>query len=332
MTEELESNPSVKQVMLDKIVQNHTFLSKYTTEEFKKAWLKLKLGNRDLNSIVAVYFIIAFQVRYCYLITSNQLSGKPRAIGKKIYIVGSNSIVIKQLCEVENGTFKDPKGRGKPFDVVDHVLLRELTQEEKSNANLYSILQSSQSRNIPDHTSAPIKSTTVYVYFRLTNSCMRDNHQIETVTAKTNNAKNGTPISVNVFHCKSCDKYFINYEALQKYIDKGIYPALKYSLVNDISGSLNDASKLMLYGYNVSEGNLTQLERRSILAWIIDSGFLSKAEIIKDLQFKVRYNGSKAGNEKARKKWQDDIQFVSQYVQGNTKQINAVFVNRYPVV
>lgn len=317
---------SAKHVILDKIIRNHSFLSKYTTEEFKKAWRKLKISSRDLDSIVAVYFIIAFQVRYCYLISSNKYTGKPRPIGRKVYIVGADSAVIKQLCDVENGTYKDSKGRGKPFDVVDHVLLRELTEEEEKNSNLLSIFQNSQNRKINEQSNTQIKSTTVFVYFRLTNSCMRNNHQIESVTAKTNNAKNGTPISVNVFHCKNCDKYFINYEALQKYISKGIYPALKYSLVNDISGSLNDASELMLYGYNVREGCLSQLERRRILEWIIDAGLLSKADIIRDLQFKVRYNGSKLGNERARQKWLDDIQFVSQYTRDNRKVINATFI------
>ena len=82
----------------------------------------------------------------------------------------------------------------------------------------------------------------------------------------------------------------------------------------------------MLYGYNVREGKLTQFEHRRILEWIIDSGLMSKADIIRDLQFKVGYNGNKAGNERARQKWLDDIQFVSQYTAGNNKNIIATFV------
>ena len=84
----------------------------------------------------------------------------------------------------------------------------------------------------------------------------------------------------------------------------------------------------MLYGYRVADGTLTTQERRAVLSWIIDSGLLTKAEIIKDLQFKVRYNGSKKGNERAKAKWLDDIQFVSQYVMDNKQTINAAFVVR----
>lgn len=170
-------------------------------------------------------------------------------------------------------------------------------------------------------------SKRVYVYFKLNNKCVTNNHQIETVTAITTNMKTGFTTEINVFHCIECDRYFINYEALQKYIAKGIYPALDFSLEID-EGKLREVSELMLYGYNVKEGVLNEGERHRILSWIIDAGLLSKAEIIKDLQFKVNYNGKKAGNENAKKKWETDILFVSQYVKGNSKRIDAVFEKR----
>lgn len=95
--------------------------------------------------------------------------------------------------------------------------------------------------------------------------------------------------------------------------------------MRDING-LNEVSQLILYGYNVREGNLSSDERHAILSWIIDSRLLSKAEIIKDLQFIVRYNVSKKGNEQAKTKWENDIQFVSRYVIDNIKTIQAQFV------
>ena len=83
----------------------------------------------------------------------------------------------------------------------------------------------------------------------------------------------------------------------------------------------------MMYGYSVREG-ISQQERRRVLEWVIDSGLMSKSEIIRNIQFKVRYNGSKAGNERARQKWLDDIQYVSHYVIGNKREIKPVFVFR----
>ena len=154
---------------------------------------------------------------------------------------------------------------------------------------------------------------------------MRQNHSIENVTASTINAKNGMDITVNVFYCSKCKIYFINYESLKRLIDYGVYPLLKFQLADSYEGELNSVSELMLYGYNVREGYLTETERRDILSWIIDSGLLTKSKIIKDLQFKINYNGKKSDNWRAKKKWEDDLLFVSQYIEGNVRKINPIF-------
>ncbi len=205
----------------------------------------------------------------------------------------------------------DVVNRGKYDQVLNTLKERSSFGSDKS--------MSSDSKNLPD------EEKIVYVYQRLNNVCNK--HIVETVTAQTYNVKDGRPIEINVFHCLDCDKYYVNYEALHGYIDKGVYPALNYYLVDNGLGNLNYASKLMMYGYNVRQGDLTIGERRRVLSWLIDSGIMSKHEIINDLKFKVDYNGKKKGNEKARLRWQDDIQYVSQYVKDNTKTIKPKFVN-----
>ena len=84
--------------------------------------------------------------------------------------------------------------------------------------------------------------------------------------------------------------------------------------------------ELEVLEYNVREGVLTKEERQNILSWIIDSGLISKEKIIRDLQFKVVYNGTKVGNEEAKKKWKSDIDFVSHYTKGNSRKMTAKFV------
>ena len=170
--------------------------------------------------------------------------------------------------------------------------------------------------------------TIVYVYFRMNNSCISRSHNVETVTAETTNVKTGSSVKINVYYCKQCNKYFVNYEALQSYINRGIYPALSYKLVDFNESKLRQASELMMYGYNVREGILSKYERQKILSWIIDAGLMTKGEIIRNLQFKVNYNGRKPGNANAKARWQDDIQFVSRYVKDNSRAINAVFVRK----
>lgn len=166
----------------------------------------------------------------------------------------------------------------------------------------------------------------VYVYDRLNNECKRKGHKVVTVTAQTVTIPDGDPIEANVFHCTDCDKYYVSNSALQKCIEEGIHPALNYYLAYDLAGNLKKASKLMLYGYNVQQGVLTRSERHSVLTTIINNGYISKQEIICDLQFFISYNGKKRGNEEARQKWQEDLSFVNHYVDDNTKIIKPRFV------
>ena len=159
----------------------------------------------------------------------------------------------------------------------------------------------------------------------MNNTCIKKAHNVETVTAETVNVKTGSSVEINVFHCLQCNKFFVNYEALQEYIKRGIYPSFHYSLVYIDEHHLRDVSELMMYGYNVKEGVLSRGERQRILSWIIDSGLMSKGEIIRNLQFKVNYNGRKASNANAKRKWKEDIQYVSRYVKDNRRKIKAVY-------
>ncbi len=164
----------------------------------------------------------------------------------------------------------------------------------------------------------------VYVYHKLNKVC--SNHRVETVTAETYNMMNESPARINVFHCLDCNKYFVNYDALQGYISKGVYPALNYKLEENTFDRLKSVSKLMMYGYNVRQGELTESERRRILKLLVDTAIMSKRDIINDLQFLIGYNGKKSGNEGAKRRWQSDLQFISQYTCNNTKKIKARFV------
>ena len=111
-------------------------------------------------------------------------------------------------------------------------------------------------------------------------------------------------------------------------ISSNIVNYLPYKIIDVDSSSMREASDLMLYGYTVRDGVHTREERHRILAWIIDSGFISKYDIIRDLEFKANYNGKKPGNEFARAKWEDDIEFVSEYIEGNSRQIDATFIRK----
>lgn len=314
----------MKQDILDAVIFNYDFPVDFDIESFKKSWIRTKFFIGELESLTNAYFVRNRDGK-CYIVFFSSKKSITNSHDIGFIIVPSDGLFAKKLRRDLKTNFMQTKKESKKwkisYTVIDEISLHK---SNKNNSTISNLNESESAENKKSKTDN--RYFEVYVFFRLTNTCMQKKHPIENVTAITTNAINGEQIKVNVYHCISCNKYFINYEALKDYISRRVFPALPYSLANSVNGSLNEASKLMLYGYSVAEGKLSLNERRSILSWIIDSGLLSKSEIIKDLQFKVRYNGSKAGNENAKIKWQDDIQFVSRYIKDNSRIINATFI------
>ena len=316
----------------------------FDLEAFKKAWMQSSV---DADTLIAAVIIKEQKkkTKYVYecvfISESSNINKLSKSDDSGFCIVNTHNLIANRaLASIKTGhvyfMVKEKKYSVCRLIVLDEGKLKELLGKTVSYDDYYRLRPKKELNKIElieNGTSAPRQrecdkdeNRYVHVYFSLTNSCIKNKHEIEAVTAKTTNIKNGNPVEVNVFYCSQCDKYFINFEALQKYISRGIYPALHYIFDSLNADQLNDASELMLYGYNVREGGLSQFERRRILEWVIDSGLMSKAAIISNLQFKVRYNGRKPGNERAKQKWLDDILFVSQYVYGNKREIKAVFV------
>lgn len=128
---------------------------------------------------------------------------------------------------------------------------------------------------------------------------------------------------------KKCERCFINAEVLNKdYYSRNLFPLLNYDLANVNPSSLKEFSELYILGYSVKEGILTCEERQQVLAEIIENGLMGKEQIIRKLQFLVRFNGSKPENRVAKEKWQADILFVSQYISDNKRRIEPVFIRK----
>lgn len=329
-----KENQDNKMILFDKVFQSFSFPKVIKSElikNAKEAWMKKSLTKELVNSIIVAYLIRVENNYSCYFISRFEIDKTIRA--GMIGIISMYSRLAKKIYDCDSNQQSHINIGDKRYDIVGKAIVNKylyinlINSTGKPKNDDYGFGENKNTViNRTQHHS--YDSSHVYVYFRLTNSCIKNKHSIDSVTAKTTNIKNGQPIDVNVFYCKSCRKYFINYEALQGYISRGIHPALQYVFSEVDDGKLNDASELMMYGYNVREGDLTQFERRRILEWIIDYGLMTKAEIISNLQFKVGYNGKKPGNERAKQKWLDDIQFVSRYVNGNSKTIKATFVFR----
>ena len=288
-------------------------------QEWKREWKAVKLlldtvSLSTLNSFIAVFLIKKGDDKISWHFITND-GRKNNHIAANVWIAGPDGFYSRSILEAEVSGKKE----FKIADVTSKILSVGVFKREAYDNMIRHAIHKS---DLPDK-AEPVKD--VRVYFRLNNKCVQEGHRITSVTAKTTNMKTGIPAEVNVFYCCDCKRYFMNYEALQGYIAKGIYPMFSFTLMEVDASKLKSISELRLYGYHVQEGILKKEERQQLLAWIIDAGLINKADIIKDLQFKIQYNGKKTGNESAKKKWQDDLQFVSHYVKGNSIRIQAKF-------
>jgi len=165
-------------------------------------------------------------------------------------------------------------------------------------------------------------------------SCETQHHDIEQATAVLLNS-NGSDIELNVSHCKDCQKFFIRYESYKRYrelygtilgnirmVTNGYYSYAPYDLA--------DESTLHLCGYNVSKkDNLSDAARQTIIAATIESGAMTKGDVIHLLNYFIEVNGAKAGNELARHKWCVDLDFALAYKSSQQKRFRIGSVERY---
>lgn len=205
------------------------------------------------------------------------------------------------------------------------VKKKELDKLEKKFTALMSMGKGYVPLNTDNSTAQEKKDIVIDVYFKLNNSCIRKKHDIQTVSMEVHNTRGFGKRIVNVFHCRQCDKYWINYEAIEDLLNKRFYPDFKYRIVKESWEGLKPVSELMMYGYNVKEGELTEKQRQLLLKELIDKGLMTKDQIIRNIQSKVDFNGKKSGNENAKKRWIDDIKYVSQYTVGNVQEIHGRF-------
>lgn len=196
-------------------------------------------------------------------------------------------------------------------------------QKAHKQSNSYQIERNGATRSVnhQKEITSPEDVTEIYVYYKLKNICVTNKHNVISETLLLTNILNEQDIMFNVYHCLDCDEYFINYEVLQNYFSKGVFPDIRYVIMSEEDNQWKSKSTLFMYGYNVKNGNLTENQRQKILSYIIDNNIMTKHEIIRNIQSKVDYNGRKKGNEAAKEKWEKDILFVSRY---STKNQNIV--------
>ncbi len=155
---------------------------------------------------------------------------------------------------------------------------------------------------------------TLYVYSGRIR-CIRDKHNMVCANAHIETASGETAI-LNVNCCLNCNRFYISYDEYSRYMEK--YKSLLTRIVlvdesgnSSFTNNLAAESTLKLCGYTVSqEKGFTSKERANLLANIIHNRIVSKPDVIQHLNWLIRMNGKKAGNDIAKEKWEEDLAFV----------------------
>ena len=165
-------------------------------------------------------------------------------------------------------------------------------------------------------------------------ACETQHHDIEQATAVLLNS-DGSDIELNVSHCKDCQKFFIRYESYKRYRERfgtilGNIRMMRNGEYTYAPFDLADESTLHLCGYNVSKkDNLSDTVRQTIIAAAIESGAMSKGDVIHLLNYFIEVNGAKIGNELARHKWCVDLDFTLAYKCSQQSRYRIGKVERY---
>lgn len=143
----------------------------------------------------------------------------------------------------------------------------------------------------------------------------------ESVTAMIPCANVSFPVPITVYYEKSTQQYFINEEIYSHACHKYGLPYLKLHTASFDEGSsgksfsaLKMQSELRLLGYSVSASDgLTISARRDLLKEAMDSGILTKSEIMNHLEWLIHSRSKMSNMDNAIAEWKSDLLFVSEY-------------------
>ena len=82
---------------------------------------------------------------------------------------------------------------------------------------------------------------------------------------------------------------------------------------------LKAESQLHSYGYNVVEGQMSEIERRNLLIRLLQSGEMTYFEICRDIKNAIHTQQHLAFRASAVAKWKSDLAFLSKYIERHSK-------------
>lgn len=230
---------------------------------------------------------------------------------------------------------------GKKFKIHSELSLNGRNIHFIDNKNeLYNAIIKNVGRQ--NQTSTAKKSVnkqirTVYIKYKdfvvRTNifKCISEQHPLEDIIGIISIVTpNGTIIEQKIpaAYCSKCNCYFILKDEFKKASQKGVLLCnliekeefYKYGLKHSIY--LSKESILMRNGYNVKANvGLTDMQRQTILANLIDDKVISAFEIINYLRWFIAQKEYLPAYKMAVNKWEADMQFVRLYREDNRRRV-----------
>ena len=140
----------------------------------------------------------------------------------------------------------------------------------------------------------------------------------ESVTALIYCTRSEQPVRMSIHYCRKCDRYYINAQSYQQYAEKYGLPMLRVTTWKNHFGNgdyseWNKESELAAYGYSAGENSgAIDSDRQRLLADLVDSGLMTKSEIVQWIEFLIRTRKN-LDSLIVQKRRKDDLEFLNQY-------------------
>lgn len=123
------------------------------------------------------------------------------------------------------------------------------------------------------------------------------------------------PVSVEAYHAKGTDSYFINSASYQRLFELYGLPLFRITSISNMDDAqLRETSELMLYGYSVSDSQGLQTSaRQRLLRQLIDTRLMHKSDIINHIEWLVNTHKYNSIYSNACSRWQEDLSFLHRY-------------------
>jgi len=172
-------------------------------------------------------------------------------------------------------------------------------------------------------TEAPTDAI-LYLFDNLSSTaCYQKNHPIVPAHFVADMVDGSGQVILPVHYCNYCNKYFIGTKTLALF-EKcfGKFVVQKKFLAEDSSGfsSFRQESLLHQLGYNVIDGNMGDLDRQNLLAYLLDHGKISYVEICVTIEQNIRLFQNSYRHQLAIAKWKSDLRFIGGYILAKDSQ------------